>query len=167
MGFLHKSNEDDNEVEQPLDFTKLAKKYDAFATNFIRKHRDQPFFLDVPFSHVHVTSSTQSESQYVGCQWKNFATRGAFGDALAESDWMVGNVVSTLKAMEIEESTRIIFASDNGPWLEFRRERRSPAFAYWNGKIEPFSRSSSMDVFPTLSALADVPLLQRSRYRWS
>jgi C-terminal region of aryl-sulfatase len=37
-----------------------------------------------------------------------------------------------------------------------------PAFAYWKGQIEPHSRSaeivSSLDIFPTLSNLASVPL---------
>jgi arylsulfatase A len=39
---------------------------------------------------------------------------------------------------------------------------REPAFAYWKGKITPFTRTpeviSSLDVFPTLSALAGIPL---------
>ena len=43
-----------------------------------------------------------------------------------------------------------------------------PAFAYWKGRIPPFSRSSeiisSLDVFPTLSSLAGVPLPSNREY---
>jgi hypothetical protein len=175
-------------LEQPLDFTTLAKKYDAFATKFLEKHKDEPFFLYVPFSHVHATSGTQPEMQYAGCDWKNTTSRGSFGDALAEADWIVGNIMKQLKALNLEENTLILFTSDNGPWLlrglsggseglftgrfagywdtgkhsTWEGGIRMPAFAYWKGKIEPFSRSSeivsSLDVFPTLSALAGIPL---------
>jgi len=175
-------------LQQPLDFTTLALKYENFATNFITKHSQEPFFLYVPFSHVHTTSKTQPDWQYAGCAWKNSTSRGPFGDALAEADWIVGRIMETLTAVGAEENTLILFSSDNGPNLKFGTSAgsaglltgryagywntgkgstweggiREPAFAYWKGKITPFSRSSeivsSLDVFPTLSALAGVPL---------
>ena len=44
---------------------------------------------------------------------------------------------------------------------------RMPAFAYWKGKIQPYSRSaevvSSLDIFPTLSKLAGIPSLPTDR----
>ena len=177
-------------LEQPLDFTTLSKKYKAFTTNFITMHQDQPFFLYVPFSHVHVTSKSQEELQYSGCTFHNYTTRGKFGDALAEADDMVGSILQTLKNLELLNNTLILFTSDNGPWLSrglsagseglftgrysgyydtgkattWEGGIRMPAFAYWLGQIEPHSRSSeiisSLDVFPTLSRLAGIPLPQ-------
>ena len=41
-------------------------------------------------------------------------TCGRFGDALAEADWIVGNVVEELTAMSIMENTLILFTGDNG-----------------------------------------------------
>eukprot|EP00966_Prymnesium_polylepis_P065832 1527588-Prymnesium_polylepis.1 len=104
-------------VEQPLDFSTLSSKYADFATGFIRDHKDEPFFLYMPFSHVHTTAANQPEKQFCGCDFKNATARGAFGDALAEVDWTVGKVVEALKAQELEKNTLILFTGDNGPWL--------------------------------------------------
>lgn len=175
-------------LEQPLDFTTLAKKYSDFTMDFLEKHKDDPFFLYMPFSHVHTTAPSMPEMQYAGCAFKGSTERGSFGDALAESDWIVGNVMQKLKDLDLEEDTLVLFTSDNGPWLirhlsggsaglftgrfsnywdtgkgsTWEGGIRMPAFAYWKGKIPPFSRSSeiisSLDVFPTLSRIADLPL---------
>jgi arylsulfatase A-like enzyme len=177
-------------VEQPLDFTTLAQKYNDFAMRFIEQQhqKESPFFLYMPFSHVHTTSQTQPEKQYAGCDFQNSTARGAFGDALAEADWIVGNIVLKLKELNLDEDTLILFTSDNGPWMQqglsggsaglftgrhagywntgkgstWEGGIRMPAFARWRGKIEPFGRSSeiisSLDVFPTLSALAGLSL---------
>jgi arylsulfatase A len=181
-------------LEQPLDFTHLAQKYNAFATDFIETHKDEPFFLYVPFSHVHCTAAAQPEKQYAGCDWKNATARGSFGDALAEADWIVGNIMETLRKLKLEENTLVLFTSDNGPWLSkglsagseglftgryagyydtgkastWEGGIRMPAFAYWKGTIQPFSRSSeivsSLDIFPTLSSLAGIPLPDKRAY---
>lgn len=181
-------------VEQPLDFSTLAYKYNDFATKFIEDYKDEPFFLYFPFSHVHA-SSGQNEAeqrmpnfQYSSCQFRNTSRRGAFGDALSEVDWMIGNVQKKLQELGLEENTLILFTSDNGPWNGRKTDGgnygifggisagypwtgkastweggiREPAFAYWKGQIDSFSRSSetisSMDVFPTFSRLAGVSL---------
>jgi len=181
-------------IEQPLDLTTLAQKYNDFAIDFIETNKDSPFLLYMPFSHVHATSGRNSHNetlpnqQYASCQFQNKTKRGPFGDALAEVDWMVGNVQETLERLGLEENTLILFTSDNGPWTikgvdggsagifsgNYANYRdtakgstweggiRMPAFAYWKGQIPPYSRSSetvsSLDVFPTFSRLANVPL---------
>ena len=106
-------------VEQPVDFTTLAEKYSNFATSFIENNKDSPnpFFLYVPFSHVHTTEAgTTTENQYVGCKYRNSTKRGIFGDALAETDWITGNIVQKVRDLGLEEDTLILFTSDNGPW---------------------------------------------------
>ena len=79
-------------LEQPLDFSTLGQKYNTFALDFVTQHKAVPFFLYFPFSHVHATSGIQPQEQYAGCAFQNATERGLFGDALAEVDWMVGNV---------------------------------------------------------------------------
>jgi arylsulfatase A len=175
-------------LEQPLDFTHLAEKYNSFVEGFVHRHANSPFFLYMPFSHVHTTNSIQPEKQYAGCQWQNTSRRGKFGDALSEVDWIIGNLMKTLEAAGIEENTVIMFTGDNGPWMmqglsggshglltgrysgywntgkgsTWEGGIREAAFAYWKGQIGPFTRSaevvSSMDVFPTFSAIAGVAL---------
>jgi len=188
LPLLHMENGNLTILEQPVDFTYLAQKYSSFAVDFIDKHKEEPFFLYVALSHVHTTAINQPELQYAGCSFKNLTSRGPFGDALAEADWIIGNVHQALVDAGVEENTLILFTSDNGPWLirqlsggspglftgrfagywntgkgsTWEGGIREPAFAYWKGQIAPLSRSeevvSSLDVFPTFAALAGVPL---------
>jgi len=142
----------------------------------------------MPFSHVHTTAENQPEKQYCACSNKNATKRGAFGDALREVDELVGAVRARLKHNGIAGNTLILFTGDNGPWMVQGRSGgsvgllhgsyagywntgkgstweggiREAGFAHWEGVIEPASRSaevvSSLDVFPTILALAGVPL---------
>ena len=179
-------------LEQPVDFTTLTQRYTDFCVDFLQRKNatkdDQPFFLYIPFSHVHTTANTP-DLQYAGCGWQNATRRGPFGDALAELDGMVGAVVAALEE-DILDKTLILFTSDNGPWLirglsggsaglltgrsagywdtgkgtTWEGGIRMPAFAYWKGTIPPHSRSaetlSSLDVLPTLASLAGATLPQ-------
>ena len=180
-------------LEQPLDFSHLASHYASFATDFIEAHQADPFFLYMPFSHVHTTASNQPEKQYAGCPWggrafQNTTRRGKFGDALAETDAIVAEVVDKLEALGLSKNTLILFTGDNGPWLvqgasggssgllsgrfsgywntgkgsTWEGGIREAGFAHWPGVISPMSRSaevvSSLDVFPTVAELAGAPL---------
>ena len=105
-------------LEQPFHFTTLAQKYNDFAMNYLDSaSKKQPFFLYFPFSHVHTTSRTQPEMQYAGCSFQNRTKRGAFGDALAKADWIVGNIITNLQQLQLKDNTLILFTSDNGPWM--------------------------------------------------
>lgn len=106
-------------LEQPVDFTTLAQKYSDFATNFIEhQHKSSnPFFLYVPFSHVHCTARDTVDWQYAGCDFRGSTQRGPFGDALAETDWIAGNIFNKVRDLGLEENTLILFTSDNGPWM--------------------------------------------------
>ena len=175
-------------LEQPLDLTTLAQKYTDFATGFIDEHAAEPFFLYMPFSHVHTTADDQPDKQYAGCASKNATSRGAFGDALAEVDGTVAAVMAKLRERNLDKNTLVLFTGDNGPWMVQGRSGgstgllsgrfagywntgkgstweggiREAGFAHWPGTIRPFTRSaevvSSMDVFPTALELAGVPL---------
>eukprot|EP01120_Amphizonella_sp_Union-15-10_P016758 TRINITY_DN9023_c0_g1_i1.p1 TRINITY_DN9023_c0_g1~~TRINITY_DN9023_c0_g1_i1.p1 ORF type:complete len:541 (+),score=80.30 TRINITY_DN9023_c0_g1_i1:52-1623(+) len=174
-------------LEQPLDLTTLVPKYAKYATDFIEENVNDPFLLYVPFSHVHTAANEiVPDKQYASCPFINSTVRGRFGDALAELDWIVGEIVSNLKARSLEKNTLIIFTSDNGPWLMQRLGSgsvgifsattsgywnvgkgstweggiRGPAFVYWPGQVTSGTRTSetvsSMDVLPTLLNLAGI-----------
>jgi|EP01046_Picozoa_sp_COSAG06_P012379 hypothetical protein len=175
-------------IEQPVDFSKLAPKYNEFVIDFIEKSHADPFFLYMPFSHVHTTAGNQPQKQYASCKFQNTSIRGAFGDAIKEVDWIVGNVVSKLKELEVMKNTLILFTGDNGPWLiqglsggsaglftgrysgywntgkgsTWDGGIHEAAFAHWEGMIPPGSRTaevtSSLDLFPTATALAGLEL---------
>src|SRR6185369_6553666 len=43
---------------------------------------------------------------------------GVYGDAVECMDWMVGEVVETVKKLGLEKKTLIVFTSDNGPLVK-------------------------------------------------
>jgi len=190
LPLVHQDDGNTTVLEQPLDFTTLAAKYKDFVVQFVEEaaQSEEPFFLYLPFSHVHTTASNQPEKQYAGCDFQNTTQRGKFGDALHEADWIAGSVMATIEKMGLAKNTLVLFSSDNGPWmvqgksagspgLHYGRSSgywnvgkgstweggvREPAFAYWPGRIQAGTRSaevvSSLDLLPTLSKIAGVPL---------
>jgi arylsulfatase len=113
---------------------------------------------------------------------RDFAGRtdaGDFTDSMVEMDHRVGQIVSALSDMGIEDDTLLIFCSDNGP--EYRRPYRGtagpwsgtyhtamegslrvPFIARWPGKIAPGGVSNEIvhvtDLYATLAAVAGAPL---------
>ena len=77
--------------------------------DFIERSSKDPFFLYMPFSHVHTTAGNQPQEQYASCKFQNTSARGVFGDALSEVDWIVGNVVAKLRSENIMKNTLILF----------------------------------------------------------
>jgi arylsulfatase A-like enzyme len=95
------------------------------AVQFMRQHADgeQPFFLYVPFTHLHFPTLPHPD----------FAGRshvGDFADAMMEMDHRVGQLLDAVDELSLRQDTLFIFASDNGP--EFRRPWRGTA-GPWTG----------------------------------
>jgi arylsulfatase A-like enzyme len=96
----------------PEDQTQLTKSYTEHAVDFIDRHHDQPFFLYVPHSMVHVPL-------YVSKEFEGRSGAGLFGDVVMEVDWSVGQILDALKRHNLDERTLVIFTADNGPWLVY------------------------------------------------
>jgi arylsulfatase A len=96
-------------VEQPVGLHHLVAKYVDFATAFINEQAEvgKPFYLYVPFNHVHAPNSCSA-----GFCGK--AKRGPIGDAVEEMDWAVGQIMSALKTAGVDDNTLTFFTSDNG-----------------------------------------------------
>jgi arylsulfatase A-like enzyme len=157
----------------PEEQTQLTTWYTEHAVKFIEAHRNQPFFLYVPHSMPHVPL-------YVSQKFKGQTKRGLFGDVISEVDWSVGQILDTLKRLELDQNTMVIFTSDNGPWLSYGTHAgtagplregkgtaweggvRVPFVARWPGKIsagaECTELAATIDVLPTLAKLAGAPL---------
>lgn len=161
-----------NDVEAyEIDQTQLTKRYTEEAVKFISGHGNkEPFFLYLAHSMVHVPVFRSKE-------FEGKSGHGAYGDAVLELDWSVGQIVQTLEEKGLLENTLIIFSSDNGPWLQEGPEGgeatplregkgttyeggvRVPAIAYWKGKIVPAVNrevASTLDWFPTIAHLAGI-----------
>ncbi|WP_236252927.1 sulfatase [Echinicola sp. 20G] len=156
-------------IESGIDQTTLTKRYTAEAIQFIEENKDKPFFLYYPnnFPHVPLYASNDFEGK---------SERGIYGDVVEELDWSVGQILSTLKQLGLDENTLVIFTSDNGPWLTqkahggsagllfegkgstYEGGMRVPAIGWWPGTIESGQVSTSlvtsMDLFPTFASLA-------------
>jgi len=51
-------------------------------------------------------------------KFQNVSMRGQFGDAMAEMDDSIGQILNKLVELGIDSNTLVFFNSDNGPWLE-------------------------------------------------
>lgn len=81
------------------------------ATSFIDENKAHPFFLYMAFHDIHVPR--RPNEKFIGS-----STMGARGDAIAQMDWCVGEVVKHLEELGLAQNTLIIFSSDNGPVLD-------------------------------------------------
>lgn len=89
----------------------LADVFTSRAKDYITKHQDEPFFLYFTLHQPHVPRTPNS--RFVG-----LSGMGARGDAILEADWCVGEISKTLKKLNLDKKTIIVFSSDNGPVLD-------------------------------------------------
>jgi arylsulfatase A-like enzyme len=155
-------------VEQPADQTTLTKRYTEDAVQFIRDHKQKPFFLYMAHTFPHVP-------MFASPAFKGKSRAGIYGDAVEELDWSVGQVLDALRKEGIDKNTLVFFTSDNGPWLimgdqggsagplrdgkgsTWEGGMRVPGIAWMPGRIKPgvtHELASTMDLFPTALALA-------------
>jgi arylsulfatase A-like enzyme len=124
---------------------------------FIQEHKSSPFFLYYAMQQPHVPRTPHP--RFVGA-----TTQGPRGDAIAEADWCVGELIKILEEASILENTLIVFTSDNGPVVNdgyydeaveklgdhtpsgplrggkyslFEAGTRVPFITYWKGTIQP------------------------------
>ena len=154
--------------------------------DFIRRHRDGPFYVrlfpnDVHDAHVPLPGSgdkfkSVSDDPYV---------RDFFA-VLEEMDKQIGRVIATVDELNLGKKTLILFTSDNGPtdwprkyktgppagftgpyrgrkWSLFDGGIRMPFIARWTGTIpagieDTTSVVSAIDLSPTICRFAGVPV---------
>ena len=154
----------------------LTTWYTEHAVDFIRRHKDEPFFLYVPQSMPHVPL-------FCSEKFKGKSGAGLYGDVMMEIDWSVGEIMKALKDNGVDERTMVIFTSDNGPWISyghhagqtpFREAKgtsfdggvRSACIMKYPGRIEPGTISDkafcSIDILPTVAHLAKADLPDQS-----
>ncbi len=152
--------------------------------DFIRRHRDQPFYVrlfpnDVHDAHVPRPGSADkfkavSDDPFV---------RDFFA-VLEEMDKQIGRVIATIDELNLGKKTLILFTSDNGPtdwprkyrtgppagytgpyrgrkWSLFEGGIRMPFIARWTGTIpagieDTTSVVAAIDVSPTICRFAGV-----------
>jgi len=104
----------DNGVHKYMtdDQSMLTKEYTEHAIDFIKRHKEEPFFVYLPHTMPHIPL-------YASDKFNGHSEKGIYGDVIEEIDWSVGEINRTLKELGLEENTLVIFTCDNGPWLIF------------------------------------------------
>jgi len=96
---------------QPEGFTleSVLPALNLRATEFIRSRggKHDPFFLYMPLSSPHLPIVPNRA-------WIGKSGAGLYGDFVAETDGVVGDVLAALEAAGLRENTLIVFTSDNG-----------------------------------------------------
>jgi arylsulfatase A-like enzyme len=146
------------------------------AINFIDENKTKPFFLYLAFHDIHVPR--RPNDKFVGT-----STMGPRGDAIAQMDWCVGEVINHLEELGLAQNTLIIFSSDNGPILDdgyddkavellgshqpagpfngakysiLEAGTRMPTIVYWPGTVNPCTSSAlltQVDLYASLAHL--------------
>jgi arylsulfatase A len=100
----------DTVIEINPDQSRLTQRYTERAIDFISRHKQQPFFLYVPYNMPHTPL-------FANPQRAGKSKRGLYADVVEEVDGAVGQILAALQTHELTENTIVIFTSDNGPWL--------------------------------------------------
>lgn len=155
------------------DQSQLTTMLTEKAVDFIIRKKKEPFFLYLAHPMPHVPL-------FVSDKFRGKSGRGLYGDVIMELDWSVGEVMGVLRENGLEETTLVIFISDNGPWLSYSghsgsayplREGKGtswdggvkvPALMQWKGKIPAGlvqeNPAMTIDLFPTIAKLAGAKL---------
>jgi len=96
-----------------VNFDTLSDQYAAFADKFIMKKDPRPFFLYVPFSHIHTPQYVMPRN--AGKSGKT-GDSGHFFDTLLELDETVGSIMGSIKKAGADDNTLVLVSGDNGPW---------------------------------------------------
>ncbi len=166
----------------------LQRLTDATLTFMQQQQADKkPFFIYLAHYLVHGPWSPNKEfctpEQWASYQKKKGKMNPTVLPAMVrELDHHVGLVLETIKALDIEKETLIIFASDNGPWLPAGSAKplsggkyltiegghRVPAMMRWPGHIPAGQVSdemvSALDIMPTISAISGAGLPTDRKY---
>ena len=156
-------------IEYPANQKTLTKRYTEESIKFITKNKDNPFFLYLPHTMVHLPLAVSKEFEG--------RTGKLIWDAIEEVDWSVGQILKTVKDLGIGDNTLVVFTSDNGAAvgssLPLRARKgsvydggiREPTVMWWPGKI-PAGKvchevAATIDLLPTLAKLSGGKLSDR------
>lgn len=136
----------------------------SFIDRHVANHSKQPFFLFFNPHDIHVPRVPHP--RFVGA-----TSMGPRGDAIAELDWSVGEILKALDQHQLTQNTIVILSSDNGPVLNdgykdqavekvgdhrpagvlrggkysaFEAGTRVPFLVRWPQKISPGTTSSAL-----------------------
>jgi arylsulfatase A-like enzyme len=160
------------------------------AVDFIKRNRNNPFFLMLMLSTPHKPFNISSQGIYTDKPWNEITKN--YAALVTRIDQHVGQVMKALKDLGLEDNTIVVFCSDNGgeyretpeDWAEWTRTFQSnmpfkggkadfyeggirvPMIIKWPGIIEKGKISNQplyfADIMPTLAEIAGVKTPDRT-----
>lgn len=154
----------------------MADHFLEKAQEFVKTHKDEPFFLYYALQQPHVPRTPHP-------RFVDSSGMGPRGDVILEADWCIGEFLNTLGEEGLMEKTLIVFSSDNGPVLNdgyyddaveklgdhtpsgplrggkyslFEAGTRVPFSTYWQGNIEPRVSDALVCQIDLLSSLTSL-----------
>ncbi len=135
----------------------LADHWVQESVRWIEQQREEPFFLLFSSHDIHVPRVPHE-------RFAGSSDLGPRGDCILQLDWCVGQLLETLRRLDLDQQTLIVFCSDNGPVLDdgyvdeaieklgdhrpagpfrggkynvFEGGTRTPLITWWPGRIPP------------------------------
>jgi len=164
-------------VEQEFEGQYLTDELSKRAIEFVRRHKDEQFFLHLAHYAPHRPLGAPQETidYYLS---KGYSQNNSTIYAMIElMDQGIGQLMTELDKLGIRENTLIIFASDNGPdpipgerlneelrgtkYTIYEGGIRVPFIMNWKGQLKTGQRDDVVhftDVFPTLVSMCNLQL---------
>jgi arylsulfatase A-like enzyme len=167
-------NSEDGKKYYRYDFTKY---WVDRSIDFIQRHKDQPFYLELWPQDVHTPHTPSREALARTAQPGLPPPQQNFRAVLNEYDRQIGRFMDALRELGLETNTIVVFTADNGPDPSFDHARTlgmrgmkkslyeggicEPFLVRWPGKIPAGKVNdtavlSSVDYFPTVCSLVGV-----------
>lgn len=164
--------QDEEIVELPVDQRTITRRCTQKAIDFVKAHKDEPFFVYLPHSMPHIPL-------YVPDEVRDPDPKNAYINTIEHIDAEVGRLLETLDELELVENTYVIYTTDNGPWLSFKHHggsagplREGKGTTFEGGQRVPClmrgpgipagtvcdQLTGTIDVLPTIAAITETPL---------
>ncbi len=146
--------------------------FSDFVVDFIRRHKDEPFFVYYPMALTHAPYYTTPDSTK-GPEDHFINKRENFADNVAYLDKIVGKVVRALDELGLRENTIVMFIGDNGTGGDGKAQptelgARVPFIVNCPGIVKPLGPVDALvdgsDVFPTLVDMAGAKVPPEHRF---
>ncbi|MEZ5327396.1 MAG: sulfatase [Verrucomicrobiales bacterium] len=160
-------------IELPVDQRTVTRRYTDHAIDFIKEHKDGPFFVYLPHSMPHIPLYVPEDAYDPDPQ-------NAYTCVIQHIDAEVGRLMNTVRELGLSENTYVIYTSDNGPWLQFKNHggsagplragkgttfeggQRVPCIMWGPGRIPAGTTCDQLvgtiDILPTIAKLTDTQL---------
>ncbi|MCR5208009.1 MAG: sulfatase-like hydrolase/transferase [Eubacterium sp.] len=115
----------------------LTERITGKSVDFIKRHKDEPFFLFVSYNAPHYPMHAPEKyiNRFPDLPWD----RRIMAAMLSAVDDGVGEITETLKSLGLFDNTIIYFQSDNGPSRESRNWLDGTADPYYGGTTGKFT----------------------------